>query len=129
MPESTDPNAIGAAITVLAIAAVIVTALIASIYKRRANLEVIKHALERGQQLDERVVQLLLGRAAPRDQQKDLRFHGAIWLCIGIGFTLFAFVAFGTSNRVVLGVAVMIVAIGAGMIAASRLVARSIHDQ
>jgi hypothetical protein len=128
MGEPIDANAWAAAITSLAIAAVIAVAIIVSLHKRRANLEVIKHAIERGQQLDEKTVRLLVGRAATRDQRKDLRLHGTIWVAIGIGFTLFSLIAYGTSNRVAIGVGVLGVFLGAGLLAASRVVSQSVPD-
>jgi len=101
----------------------------ASVAKRRANLDLIKQAIERGQQLDETTVRMLLGRAAPRDQRKDLTLYGTIWVAIGVGVSMFALVAFGTSNRTIVGAGVLLASIGVGLLAASRVVDRPSVDE
>jgi hypothetical protein len=120
-----DPNALISLGLGISILFVIWKAIDASVAKRRANLDLIKQAIECGQPLDEKIVRLLLGRAAPRDQRKDLKLHGTIWVAIGVGFSLFALVAFGTANRTMIGIGVLLAFIGIGLFAASRVVAAS----
>lgn len=117
-----DPNALISLGLAIGILFVIWKAIDASIAKRRANLELVKQAIERGQQLDEKTVRLLLGRAAPRDQRKDLKLHGTIWVALGIGVALFSLVAFGTTNRIMTGLGVLLALIGIGLFAASRVI-------
>ncbi|HEU4652884.1 MAG TPA: DUF6249 domain-containing protein [Steroidobacteraceae bacterium] len=117
-----DPNALISLGLSISILFVIWKAIDASVAKRRANLDLIKQAIERGQQLDEKTVRLLLGRAAPRDQRKDLKLHGTIWVALGIGLAMFSLVAFGTTNRIMTGLGVLLVFVGIGLFAASRVI-------
>jgi len=124
-----DPNALISLGLGISILFVIWKAIDASVAKRRANLDLIKQAIERGQQLDETTVRMLLGRAAPRDQRKDLTLYGTIWVAIGVGVSMFALVAFGTSNRTIVGAGVLLASIGVGLLAASRVVDRPSVDE
>lgn len=117
-----DPNALISLGLSISILFVIWKAIDASVAKRRANLDLIKQAIEQGQQLDEKTVRVLLGRAAPRDQRKDLKLHGTIWVALGIGLAMFSLVAFGTTNRIMTGLGVLLVFVGIGLFAASRVI-------
>jgi Domain of unknown function (DUF6249) len=124
-----DPNALISLGLAIGILFVIWKTIDASVAKRRANLDLIKQAIERGQQLDDKTVRLLLGRAAPRDQRKDLKLHGIIWVAFGVGLALFSLVAFGTTNRVVTGLGVLLTLIGIGLLIASRAIDAPTADE
>jgi len=123
-----DPNSLISLGLAIGILFVIWKAIDASVAKRRANLELIKQAIERGQQLDDKTVRLLLGRAAPRDQRKDLKLHGIIWVALGVGLALFSLVAFGTTNRIMTGLGILLVFIGFGLLTASRAIDAPLTD-
>jgi len=108
----------------MALAAVIVAAIVASVLKRRAGLAAIKFAIERGQALDEATVRALLGRHPAKDQSKDLLIHGVIWTALGLGFGVFGRIAFEPAHFIIVGLGVLMFILGIALLLTSRLLAR-----
>jgi hypothetical protein len=106
-----------------------VAGIVADYKKRRAALEPLRAAIERGQQLDPALVERLM--APERDDGINplhLQIGGIITLSAGVGVVLLAFflnpvapVAFYP----VVGGGVVVVCVGAGLVIAARAVARA----
>jgi hypothetical protein len=110
----------------LSLAAVIIAAIVASVLKRKAGLAAIQHAIERGQQLDERTVRALLGRMPSKNRRTELLMHGSVWFAFGVGFPLFGWLSFEPPLRsILIGLGILMLCLGTGLLIASQVVGRT----
>lgn len=108
----------------IGIATIIIVWILASAWKRRRALETVQSAIDRGQQLDAATVRLLLGGETQAEVKSDLLIHACIWSALGAGFVLWSIVGFDEAHGVFLGLGGLLLCLGGGLFAASRLAYR-----
>jgi hypothetical protein len=104
--------------------------------KRRLELEPLRAAIERGQQLDPAVIERLMGREPSKGHYEhrpiDFRIGGIITLASGIGVGILAFfLAHGAPRALypVLGIGVLAVCVGVGLLVCARVIEHHIRSQ
>jgi hypothetical protein len=110
----------------LFVAAAAVTGIIAEYKKRKAAIEPVRIAVERGQPIDPAVVERLM---APEQKEEGpnpvyLRVAGIIVLSAGIGLGILSWFVGdpGTYVHPILGAGLLVVCIGAGLMVSARSV-------
>jgi hypothetical protein len=110
------------------VAAAAVAGIVADYKKRKAALEPLRAAIERGQQLDPALVERLM---APEQHQGmnplALRVGGIITAATGCGIVVLAFFLSQVAAQAlypVLGGGILVVCVGAGLMIAARAVER-----
>ena len=99
--------------------------------KRQAALELLRTAIERGQQLSPEVIDRLLERDKPQESAgvdpRDLRIGGIITCASGIGLALMSLFLIAVIPRfwwTVLGTGVLTVCVGVGLLIAAKSLRR-----
>lgn len=126
------PAAVGIAFWVMVTAAA-VTAIITDYRKRQAAVDVLRVALEHGQQVEAGVVEKLLAREKwertdPRLVAQYLRVAAVITIAAGIGVALLAFFIAKIappSFYPILGAGVLVVCVGIGLLVAAPLMEKT----
>ena len=111
----------------VAIAAV--AGIVGDVVKRRNSLEPLRLAIERGQQLDPKVVEKLLARSEveERVQPAHLQIGGIITAASGVGVTILSWFIAQVSPQAlypVMGVGLVAISVGIGLILAARVLDR-----
>jgi len=108
-----------------------VAGIISEYKKRQMELEPLRTAIERGQQLDPAIIERLMAREAYQNQEIDpvhLRVGGIICIAAGIGLALLSptvQVALPMWVFPLLGIGVLAVCVGIGLLVSARVVERS----
>jgi len=99
--------------------------------KRKATLDLVRVAIERGQQLSPEVIDRLLDRDHQKSEEmnpRDLRIGGIITCASGIGVTLMSLLWIAVFPRyygvVVLGAGVLGICVGVGLLIAAKSLQR-----
>jgi len=99
--------------------------------KRQAALDLLRAAIERGQQLSPEVIDRLLERDKPRESTgvdpRDLHIGGIITCASGIGLALMSLLLIAAIPRYwwfVLGTGVLAVCVGIGLLIAAKSLRR-----
>jgi hypothetical protein len=106
----------------------VIAGMISEYQKRRMELEPLRAAIERGQQLDPAIIERLMAREQ-HDEVKpvQLRIGGIICIAAGIGFALLSPTLQVAASRAVfpvLGVGVLAVCVGIGLLISARVLDR-----
>ena len=128
-------GAIGIAFfTFLAVSAV--AGMVSEYKKRRLELEPLRAAIERGQQLDPAVIGRLMGQepASAHSQYRpiDFRIGGIVTLASGIGVGILAFFLAPVAPRwfyPVLGIGVVAICVSVGLLVCARVIEHHIRSQ
>jgi Domain of unknown function (DUF6249) len=95
--------------------------------KHKAALELLRAAIERGQQLSPEVIDRLMERDKPQESAgidpRDLRIGGIITCASGLGLMLMSLILIEVIPRyywVVLGTGVLAVCVGVGLLIAAK---------
>jgi hypothetical protein len=109
------------------VAVAAVAGIVGDVMKRRSSLEPLRQAIQRGQDLDPKVVEALLARSEPAEGKIDpapLQIGGIITTAAGIGVTLFSwFIAQVMAQALypVMGAGIVAVCVGIGLVVAARV--------
>lgn len=123
------PYLVGIAFWVF-VGAVSIAGIVGEHTKRRLGIELLRHAIDKGQTLDPAIVEKLMGTEA-RDKSTDpldLKIAGIITIAVGAGVSVLAFfVGYIASSALypTLGAGLAIVCVGVGLGVASSAMARS----
>jgi hypothetical protein len=106
----------------------VIAGMISEYQKRKMELEPLRAAIERGQQLDPAIIERLMARE-PQDEVKpvQLRIGGIICIASGIGLALLSptlQVAVPRAVFPVLGVGILAVCVGIGLLISARVLNR-----
>ncbi len=111
----------------MAVAAV--AGIVAEYKKRQLELEPLRAAIERGQQLDPAIIERLMAREQ-REQELNpmyLQVGGIIAIAAGVGLAALAGFIAQVQPRALfptLGVGVLVICVGVGLVVAARAIAR-----
>lgn len=111
----------------LFIAAIIVAGIWNDIRRKESQQETLRRIVESGQNVDPEVIDRLIGKSDATKMARDLQVAGLITLSTGVGLGVFGLFlgSFDTkAMTAMIGVGAMLMCIGAGLLFASRLVAR-----
>jgi hypothetical protein len=111
------------------VAACVVGGIWDSIRKREAQHETLRRMIESGQDIDQALMDKLLGTGKQVD--RDLKIGGLIVVCIAPGLALMGWlISLESSDALfpLLGVASLVACVGIGLLAASYFVGRSYRD-
>jgi hypothetical protein len=119
------PYLVGAAFW-LFIGAVAVAGMVTDYKRRRGNVEVLRMAIEKGQQLDPAMIEKLTSddRREGRVDPMDLKLGGIITIAAGVGICLLSFFVSRVAPIAlypILGGGVVAICIGAGLLIGSRV--------
>ena len=113
------------------IGSIIVAAIIADAIKKRAQLEIIRAAVEKGQSLDPAFVDKLLltqdeiSDNSPERVAGGLQIGSIMTLAVGIGLPLMGWLIPGSSDkffRAMIGAGILLFCISAGLFVSSKVV-------
>jgi len=122
------PYLVGVAFWIF-IGAVAVAAMITDYKRRRGGIEVLRLAIEKGQQLDPQLVEKLT--AQPRSEPVspvDLKLAGIITLASGVGICLLSFFISRIAPIAlypILGAGVLVICVGVGLLIGAKAVAET----
>ena len=122
------PYLVGVAFWIF-IGAVAVAAMITDYKRRRGGIEVLRLAIEKGQQLDPQLVEKLT--AQPRGEPVspvDLKLAGIITLASGVGICLLSFFISRIAPIAlypILGAGVLVICVGVGLLIGAKAVAET----
>lgn len=108
----------------IGIATILIVWILAAAWRRRRALETVQSAIERGQPLDAATVRLLLGGKTAAEGRRDLTIQACVWLAFGAGFVVFGLIGFAEMHTVFIGIGALLLCLGGGLFAASRLAYR-----
>jgi hypothetical protein len=110
-----------------------VAGIVADYKKRRLELEPLRVAIERGQQLDPAIIERLMARE-PRASEPEpvyFRIGGIVTVAGGIGVGALSFILAGTAPKAfypILGTAVVATCVGVGLLICARVIERHIDS-
>jgi hypothetical protein len=104
-----------------------VAGIVADYKKRHLELEPLRAAIERGQQLDPAIVERLMAREQKKSEPQPVYFRigGIVTVSAGIGVGLLSFLVDRFAPRgfyPVLGVAVVAICVGIGLLMCARVI-------
>jgi hypothetical protein len=118
------------------LAASAVAGIVSDYKKRRLQLEPLRAAIERGQQLDPAVVERLMEWEPPKAQSQlksiDFRIGGIVTVASGIGVGILAFFLYPVAPRAfypVVGVGVVAICVGVGLLVCARVIEQHVRSQ
>jgi hypothetical protein len=118
MPPSTPPQIITLIVVLLfALVAVAIIAF-ATLRARRAALDLIQRALDKGEKLDPALIETLLGR---RPERRGLLMPGIMTVALGVGIAVSGVLGAGPDLHERLGNGAILVCLGIGLLVVSRL--------
>jgi hypothetical protein len=125
--DSIGPYLAGSAFWIF-IAAVAIVAIITDYKRRRSNVDVLRAAIEKGQQLDPALIEKLMSneRHDEKIDPTDVKLGGVITLAAGIGICLLAFFITQVAPKAfypILGGGVVVICIGVGLLVGARVLA------
>jgi hypothetical protein len=117
--------------TFLAVSAV--AGIIADYKKRRLELEPMRAAIERGQQLDPAIVERLMAREQKRSEPEPVYFRigGIVTVSAGVGVGVLSFLVdrfVPQGFYPVLGVAVVAICVGIGLLICARVIDQHLNN-
>jgi hypothetical protein len=123
------PYLVGAAFWIF-IGAVAVAGMVTDYKRRRGNVEVLRMAIEKGQQLDPAMIEKLTSddRREGRVDPMDLKLGGIITIASGAGICVLALFMVGVSPIAfypIFGVGLLAVCVGIGLRIASKVLAEA----
>ena len=127
--NSIGPYLAGSAFWIF-IAAVAIVAIITDYKRRRGNVDVLRAAIEKGQQLDPALIEKLMSpeRRNEKIDPTDVKLGGVITLAAGIGIFLLAFFISRVAPIAfypILGGGVVVICIGVGLLVGARVLANA----
>jgi hypothetical protein len=123
------PYLAGAAFWIF-IGACCVAGIVADYKRRRAGMDVLRAAIDKGQQLDPALVEKLTSRGAPpeRTDPTDLKLGGIITIASGVGICLLAVfisrIAF-VALFPILGSGLFVICVGIGLLIGANMLAEA----
>lgn len=123
--SSIGPYLAGSAFWIF-IAAVCIVAIITDYKRRRGNIDVLRAAIEKGQQLDPVLIEKLMS-GEHRDEKIDplhVKLGGIITLAAGVGICLLSFFISQIAAAAlfpILGGGVLVICVGAGLLVGARV--------
>jgi len=127
--QTIGPYLVGVAFWIF-IGAVAIAGMITDSKRRRGGIEVLRLAIEKGQQLDPALVEKLTSyehRGEPVDPN-DLQLGGIITLAAGVGIGLLSFFVghvWPVALYPTLGAGVLVICVGVGLLIGAKWLARS----
>jgi hypothetical protein len=111
------------------LAASAVTGIVADYKKRRLELEPLRAAIERGQQLDPAIIERLMAREQKSSEPEPVYFRigGIVTVAAGIGVGVLSFILDQVAPKAfypVLGAAVVAICVGVGLLICARVIDR-----
>ena len=114
------------------IAAVVVAGIWSDIRKKETQQETLRRIVESGRELNPEVIDRLLEEGSSETMERDLKIGGLITMSVAPGLAMLGMFlggADGTARKALLGVALLVGFIGAGLYAAAKLVERNYPSQ
>jgi hypothetical protein len=102
-----------------------VAGMITEYKKRQLQLEPLRAAIDRGQQLDPAIIDRLMGREQQELNPLSLRIGGIIAIAVGCGLAALSWFVAQAQPRAlypILGAGVLVVCVGVGLIVAARAI-------
>ena len=117
--------------TFLAVSAV--AGIVADYKKRRLELEPLRAAIERGQQLDPAIVERLMAREQSKSEPQPVYFRigGIVTVSAGVGVGVLSFLVDRLAPQAfypVLGVAVVAICVGIGLLICARVIDQHLNN-
>ena len=108
-----------------------VAGIVADYKKRRLEIEPLRAAIERGQQLDPAVIERLMAREQKASEPEPIYFRigGIVTVAAGIGVGVLAFILNQIGPKAfypILGAAVVAICVGVGLLICARVIDRHI---
>jgi hypothetical protein len=115
------------------LAASAVTGMVTDYKKRRLELEPLRAAIERGQQLDPAIIERLMAREQRSSEPEPVYFRigGIVTVAAGIGIGVLSFIVDRFSPKAfypILGTAVVATCVGIGLLICARVIDRHLDN-